>query len=96
MNENKRVAFCEDTKPPDGPMKIHTANKKKHTVDTKKHTVDTKKHTVDTKKHNSFDDEIKLIMSQTNVTREVAAKVYMECDEDLVNAIMYFIEQTSV
>ena len=88
MNENKRVAFCEDTKPPDGPMKIHTANKKKHTVDTKKHTVDTKK-------HNSFDDEIKLIMSQTNVTREVAAKVYMECDEDLVNAIMYFIEQTS-
>jgi NACalpha-BTF3-like transcription factor len=50
-------------------------------------------HTADTKKHNSYDDEIKLIMSQTNVTRDVAAKVYMECDKDIVNAIMYIIEQ---
>ena len=83
MNEIKKVVFCEDTKPPNhGAMKIHTANKKKHIVDTKK--------------HNSYDDEIKLIMSQTNVTREVAAKVYMECDKDIVNAIMYIIEQTSV
>ena len=87
MNEIKKVVFCEDTKPPNhGAMKIHTANKKKHIVDTKKHIVDTKK-------HNSYDDEIKLIMSQTNVTRDVAAKVYMECDKDIVNAIMYIIEQ---
>ena len=94
MNEIKKVVFCEDTKPPNhGAMKINTANKKKHILDTKKHIVDTKKHTVDTKKHNSFDDEIKLIMSQTNVTRDVAAKIYMECDKDIVNAIMYIIEQ---
>ena len=80
MNEIKKVAFCEGTKPPnDGPMKMHTKHKKKHTVDTKK--------------HNSYDDEIKLIMFQTNVTREVAAKVYVECDEDIVNAIMYILEQ---
>ena len=37
--------------------------------------------------------QIKLIMSQTNVTRDVAAKVYMECDKDIVNAILYIMEQ---
>ena len=94
MNEIKKVAFCEGTKPPnDGPMKIHTANKEKHTVDTKKHTANKEKHTVDKKKHTVDNDDIKLIMFQTNVTYEVAAKVYVECDEDIVNAIMYILEQ---
>jgi NACalpha-BTF3-like transcription factor len=39
-----------------------------------------------------YNKDILIIMSQTNVTREIAEKVYEECEEDLVNAIMYTVE----
>ncbi len=32
---------------------------------------------------------IKLIMLHTNVTRDVAVKVYMECEKDLCNSLLY-------
>ena len=37
--------------------------------------------------------QIKLIMSQTNVTYEVAEKAYIEFDGDICSSIMYIEEQ---
>ena len=44
-----------------------------------------------TKMDIKYDKDIRLLMSQTNVTREVAEKVFDECDEDIVNSIMYIL-----
>ena len=50
----------------------------------------------ETKMNIEYDKDIRLIMSQTNVTREVAEKVFKECDEDIVSSLMYICEQMSV
>ena len=43
-----------------------------------------------------YNKDIVIIMSQTNVTREIAVKVYGECEEDLVNSIMYIVDEMGV
>jgi NACalpha-BTF3-like transcription factor len=92
----KKVEFCEGTKPPNqGAMKILTTNIKKDPPKIKKEPtkiIDIINTMIDT----PYNKDILLIMSQTNVTRKIAEKVYEECDEDLVNSIMYIVEETSV
>jgi NACalpha-BTF3-like transcription factor len=92
----KKVEFCEGTKPPNhGAMKILTTNIKKDPPKIKKEPtkiIDI----INTMTDTPYNKDILLIMSQTNVTRKIAEKVYEECDEDLVNSIMYIVEETSV
>ena len=78
---SKMVSFSVDTKPPNqGAMKIHTKTKKRVRVPVPINTDDV------------LAKDIQLIMSQTNVSYDVAIKVYRECEDDLVNAIMYIID----
>ena len=85
----KKVEFCEGTKPPNhlGAMKILTAKIKGDITKIKREPakiIDIINTRIDT----PYNKDILLIMSQTNVTREIAEKVYEECEEDVVNAIM--------
>jgi len=88
----KKVEFCEGTKPPNqGAMKILTPNIKKEPPKIKREPtkiIDI----INTMTDTPYNKDILLIMSQTNVTREIAEKVYEECEEDVVNAIMYIVE----
>jgi NACalpha-BTF3-like transcription factor len=88
----KKVEFCEGTKPPNqGAMKIVTTNIKKDPPKIKKEPtkiIDIINTMIDT----PYNKDILLIMSQTNVTREIAEKVYEECEEDVVNSLMYILE----
>jgi NACalpha-BTF3-like transcription factor len=88
----KKVDFCEGTKPPNqGAMKILTAKIKGDITKIKREPtkiIDI----INTMTDTPYNKDILLIMSQTNVTREIAEKVYEECEEDLVNAIMYIVE----
>ena len=92
----KKVDFCEGTKPPNqGAMKILTNNIKKDPPKIKREPVkivDIINSRIDT----PYNKDIVLIMSQTNVTREIAEKVYEECEEDLVNSIMYIVKEMGV
>ena len=45
------------------------------------------------KKKQVIDTDIKLIMSQTNVTYEVAEKAYIGFDGDICSSILYIEEQ---
>ena len=90
----KKVEFCEGTKPPNhlGAMKILTSNIKKEPPTIKREPtkiIDIINTMIDT----PYNKDIVLIMSQTNVKREIAEKVYEECEEDLVNSIMYIVEE---
>jgi NACalpha-BTF3-like transcription factor len=61
MDESKKVAFCDGTKPPcDEKIKSKQLD----------------------------EEDIRLIMLHAKVTRNVAIKAYVECEEDLVNAIL--------
>jgi len=88
----KKVEFCEGTKPPNqGAMKILTPKIKGDITKIKREPtkiIDIINTRIDT----PYNKDILIIMSQTNVTREIAEKVYEECEEDLVNAIMYIVE----
>jgi NACalpha-BTF3-like transcription factor len=89
----KKVDFCEGTKPPNhlGAMKILTAKIKSDITKIKREPtkiIDI----INTMTDTPYNKDILIIMSQTNVTREIAEKVYEECEEDLVNAIMYIVE----
>jgi NACalpha-BTF3-like transcription factor len=89
----KKVEFCEGTKPPNhlGAMKILTAKIKGDITKIKREPtkiIDI----INTMTDTPYNKDILIIMSQTNVTREIAEKVYEECEEDLVNAIMYIVE----
>ncbi len=76
---SKMVSFSVDTKPPNqGAMKIHTKTK------------EIQREPINT--DDVLAKDIQLIISQTNVSYEVAIKVYRECEDDLVNAIMFIIE----
>lgn len=78
---SKMVSFSVDTKPPNtGAMKIHMKTKKRERESELINTDDV------------LAKDIQLIISQTNVSYEVAIKVYRECEDDLVNAIMFIIE----
>ena len=88
----KKVEFCEGTKPPNqGAMKILTPKIKGDITKIKREPtkiIDI----INTRIDIPYNKDILLIMSQTNVTREIAEKVYEECEEDVVNAIMYIVE----
>ena len=89
----KKVEFCEGTKPPNhlGAMKILTPKIKGDITKIKREPtkiIDI----INTMTDTPYNKDILIIMSQTNVTREIAEKVYEECEEDLVNAIMYIVE----
>lgn len=92
----KKVDFCEGTKPPNqGAMKILTTNIKREPPKIKREPtkiIDIINMNMDT----PYNKDIVLIMSQTNVKREIAEKVYEECDGDLVNSIMYIVEEMGV
>ena len=92
----KKVDFCEGTKPPNqGAMKILTHKIKGDITKIKrepKKIIDVINMNTDT----PYNKDIVIIMSQTNVTREVAVKVYEEYEEDLVNSIMYIVEEMGV
>ena len=92
----KKVDFCEGTKPPNqGAMKILTPKIKGDVTKIKrepKKIIDVINMNTDT----PYNKDIVIIMSQTNVKREVAEKVYEECEEDLVNSIMYIVEEMGV
>ena len=92
----KKVDFCEGTKPPNqGAMKILTPKIKKEPPKIKrepKKIIDVINMNMDT----NYNKDIVLIMSHTNVTREIAEKVYEECEEDLVNSIMYIVQEMGV
>jgi NACalpha-BTF3-like transcription factor len=80
---SKMVSFSVDTKPPNtGAMKIHTKTNKRE-KERKPELIKT---------DDVLAKDIQLIISQTNVSYEVAIKVYRECEDDLVNAIMFIIE----
>ena len=80
---SKIVSFSVDTKSPNtGPMKIHTKTKKKE-KEREPEPINT---------DDVLAKDIQLIISQTNVSYEVAIKVYRECEDDLVNAIMFIME----
>ena len=53
-------------------------------------------HVINMNTDTPYNKDIVIIMSQTNVTREVAVKVYEECEEDLVNSIMYIVQEMGV
>ena len=93
----KKVDFCEGTKPPNhqGAMKILTTNNKKDPPKIKKEPTKII-NIINTMIDTPYNKDILLIMSQTNVTRKIAEKVYEECDEDLVNSIMYIVEKMGV
>jgi len=75
------VSFSSDTKPPNqGAMKIHTKTKKRELKPEPINTDDV------------LAKDIQLIISQTNVGYDVAIKVYRECEDDLVNAIMFIMD----
>ena len=87
----KKVEFCEGTKPPNqGAMKILTANIKKEPPKIKREPTKIKD-IINTRIDTTYNKDIVLIMSQTNVTRDVAEMVYDICDEDIVNSIMYIV-----
>ena len=92
----KKVEFCEGTKPPNqGAMKILTPKIKGDITKIKrepKKIIDVINMNTDT----PYNKDIVLIMSQTNVKREIAVKVYEECEEDLVNSIMYIVQEMGV
>ena len=92
----KKVDFCEGTKPPNqGAMKIHAPKIKGDITKIKrepKKIIDVINMNTDT----PYNKDIVIIMSQTNVTREIAEKVYGECEEDLVNSIMYIVQEMGV
>lgn len=93
----KKVDFCEGTKPPNhqGAMKILTTNNKKDPPKIKKEPTKII-NIINTMIDTPYNKDILLIMSQTNVKREIAEKVYEECEEDLVNSIMYIVEEMGV
>ena len=92
----KKVEFCEGTKLPNhGAMKILTPKIKKEPPKIKrepKKIIDVINMNTDT----PYNKDIVIIMSQTNVTREIAVKVYEECEEDLVNSIVYIVQEMGV
>ena len=92
----KKVEFCEGTKLPNhGAMKILTPKIKKEPPKIKrepKKIIDVINMNTDT----PYNKDIVIIMSQTNVTREIAEQVYEECEEDLVNSIMYIVQEMGV
>ena len=96
----KKVEFCEGTKPPNhlGAMKILTAKIKDDITKIKREPTKIKREPtkiidiINTRIDTPYNKDILLIMSQTNVTREIAEKVYEECEEDIVNSIMYIVE----
>jgi NACalpha-BTF3-like transcription factor len=76
---SKMVSFSVYAKPPNqGAMKIHTKTKKIQSVPINTDDVLAK--------------DIQLIISKTNVSYDVAIKVYRECEDDLVNAIMFIMD----
>jgi NACalpha-BTF3-like transcription factor len=78
---SKMVSFSSDTKPPNqGAMKIHTKTKKREREQVPINTDDV------------LAKDIQLIISHTNVSYEVAIKVYRECEDDIVNAIMFIMD----
>lgn len=87
----KKVEFCEGTKLPNhGAMKILTPKIKKEPPKIKREPtkiIDIINTRIDT----PYNKDILLIMSHTNVTRDVAEQVYEICEEDLVNSLMYII-----
>ena len=87
----KKVEFCEGTKLPNhGAMKILTPKIKKEPPKIKREPtkiIDIINKRIDT----AYNKDIVLIMSQTNVTREIAEQVYEICEEDLLNSLMYII-----
>ena len=81
----KKVEFCEGTKPPNhlGAMKILTAKIKGDITKIKREPtkiIDI----INTMTDTPYNKDILLIMSQTNVTREIAEKVYEECEDCLL------------
>ena len=95
MSETKRsrtVQFHETAKPPNyGAMKIHT----KPTVNKDIELILSQPNYGIMQIHakSTVNKDIVLIMSQTNSTREVAIEVYNKFDGDIVNSIMYILEE---
>ena len=80
MSQNQKVTFAVDSKPPNyGRMKIHTKLNK------------WKKYAVDDEVDGDTDlveKDIRLVMFQSGVTREIAINALRKHDGDIVNAIM--------
>jgi len=80
MNQNQKVTFAVDSKPPNyGPMKIHTKSIKcKERVNV----------VTDNEANVLIEKDIRLVMFQSGVTREIAITALRKHDGDIVNAIM--------
>jgi len=83
MRKTQKVTFDTDTKPPNhGPMKLHTKSiKRKERV----------AEATDNYANVLIEKDIRLVMSQTGVTREKAIAALRKHDGDIVNAIMELV-----
>ncbi len=89
MKKNQKVTFDPGSKPPNyGPMKLHTKPiKRKNNIDEViMFQVPQNDETVPIEK------DIRLVMFQTGVTREIAIETLNRFDGDIVNAIMELVE----